>query len=430
MEYTKFLKNKNVKRLFFIFLFTLSIATSFSLGYEEGRKKPQTYIISGIKNLEENKPEDVDFSLFWEAWRVLKEKHINAPKINNQDFVYSSIAGLFSALKDPNTVFFKPDDAKKFGEDISGQFSGIGAEIGIKNEQLTVITPLKNSPAEKAGLKAGDKILEIDEKNTQGLTVEEAVKLIRGEKGTTVTLKIYREKWKEPQKISIIRNIVQIPTIDWEMKEGKIAYIRLYNFYEKAPLLFFRTAIQIALNNPKGIILDLRNNPGGYLDAAINIAGWFLKPGEIIVKEEFRDTNPVTYKARGTGLFKDIPIVILVNEGSASASEILAGALKVNRNIKLVGKKTFGKGTVQEVVTLKNNALAKITIANWLLPDGTIIEKNGIKPDYEIDIKEEDNKENIDPQLNKAIDLLKNQIENTKPLIDFQNIKIKITTSS
>lgn len=397
---------------------TALVGGSFYFGYQQGIKKPQTVIIRGVANLEEGNLEAVDFSLFWDVWRTLKEKYVEADKIDNQDLVYGAISGLFGALKDPNSVFFPPIDAKKFNEDISGEFSGIGAEIGIRNEQLVIIAPLKNTPAERAGLKAVDKILKINDTITAGLSVDEAVKLIRGEKGTTVILNILRNGWEKSKDISIVRDTIQIPTIDWEMlssseaEEKNIAYIHLYNFYEKAPFLFYQAVTEMIFKNPKGIVLDLRNNPGGYLEASVNLAGWFLKPGETVVKEEFRSDEPQIFKAHGNGFFKETPIVILINEGSASASEILAGALRDNRGIKLVGKKSFGKGTVQELEMLKNGSMAKITVAHWIMPGGQLIEKNGLNPDYEVDLTEEDIKAGRDPQLEKAMEILNRVIAN------------------
>ncbi|MDP3015121.1 MAG: S41 family peptidase [bacterium] len=412
----KFLKNRYfVIGISIIVVITLT-AGAFYFGYQQGIKKPQTVIIRGVANLEEGNLEVIDFSLFWDAWRILKDKHVEADKINNQDLVYGAISGLFGALKDPNSVFFPPTDAKKFTEDISGEFSGIGAEIGIRNEQLVIIAPLKNTPAEKAGLKAADKILKINDTVAVNLSVDEAVKLIRGERGTTVILTILRNGWEKPKEISIIRNIIQVPTLDWEMlalseAEGKdIAYIHLYNFYEKVPFLFYQMVTEMIFKNPKGIVLDLRNNPGGYLEASVNLAGWFLKPGEVVVKEEFRSDESQIFKAHGNGLFREMPMVILINEGSASASEILAGALRDNRGVKLIGKKSFGKGTVQELETLKNGSMAKITVAHWIMPKGQLIEKHGLTPDYEIDLTEDDIKAGRDPQLEKAMEILKSEL--------------------
>lgn len=406
----KFFRNK-------YFIIGISVITvivlsagGYYFGYQQGIKKPQTVIVAGVANLEQGKTEAIDFSLFWDVWQTLKDKYVDADKLNNQNLLYGAISGLLGATKDPYSVFFSPTDAQKFTQDISGEFSGIGAEIGIKNEQLVIVSPLKNSPAERAGLKPLDKILEVDKTDSVNLSVEEAVKLIRGEKGTTVVLTIARNGWDKPEEISIVRDTIQVPTVDWEMK-GDIAYIQLYNFYEKAPFLFYQAISQIAFKNPKGIILDLRGNPGGYLEAAVNLTSWFVKPGETVVSEEFRGGEKQVFTSNGNGFLKDMPVVILINEGSASASEILAGALRDDRGTKLIGKKSFGKGTVQEIENLKDNSMIKITIAHWCLPAGQLIEKNGLDPDYEVNLTDEDIKAGKDPQLDKAMEVLKSEIK-------------------
>lgn len=383
----------------------------FQRGFEKGFENPKTVIIRGVSNLEEGQPKDVDFSIFWNAWQIVKNKYVGTEKLKNQDLVYGAVSGLLDALDDDYSVFMPPTDAEKFNEDISGEFSGVGMEIGIRNEQLIVIAPLKETPAEKAGLKAMDKILKINETSTIGLNVDEAVKLIRGKKGTTVILTIIRNDWEKPKEISIIRDTIQIPTLDLEIKNGNIAYFKLNNFYEKAPMLFYNAALKAALSGSKGIILDLRNNPGGYLEVAVNLAGWFLDRGELVVSEEFGSGKKQEFTANGSGFFKDLPMVVLINEGSASASEILAGALRDNRGVKLIGKKSFGKGSVQELQILKDDSMIKITTAHWLLPKGQIIEKNGLTPDYEIDLTEEDIKAGNDPQLDKAIEILKSKLK-------------------
>ncbi|MBN2197840.1 S41 family peptidase [Candidatus Wolfebacteria bacterium] len=423
----KFLKSKDFTISILIIVIFVISGGAFYFGYEQGIKNPKTILIHGVSNLEEGKNEAIDFSLFWDAWQVIKDKYVKGGETNNQDLVYGAISGLINSLGDENSVFFTPGDAKKFNEDISGQFSGIGAQIDIKEGQLSIVAPLKNTPADKAGLRSGDKILKVDDTNTLGLTVEEAVKIIRGERGSVVILTIFRENWDKEREISIIRDIIQVPTIDWEIMEDNIAYIHLYNFYEQAPYLFYQTAMDIILQNPKGLILDLRDNPGGYLGVSINLAGWFFQSGTPVVNEEFRSGNNNLFKSSGTGLFRNIPMVVLVNKGSASASEILAGALQDNRKIELIGTKTFGKGTVQELTPLKDGSVVKITTAHWRLPKGELIDKEGLTPDYEINLTDEDIKEGKDPQLEKAIEVLKEKMGNWDFLKDFiENIDIDI----
>ncbi|PIV31841.1 S41 family peptidase [Candidatus Wolfebacteria bacterium CG02_land_8_20_14_3_00_37_12] len=404
------IKNQWVRLGIATIIVAIIAVEAFYIGYDKGVKNPETVLIRGVANMDDGKPDAVDFNTFWQSWKILKEKYIDTGKIDNQTLVYGAISGLFDSLKDPNTVFMPPSDAKKFNEEISGEFSGVGMEIGIRNEQLVIISPLKDTPAEQAGLKAGDKIIKIDDKVSIEMAVDEAVKIIRGPRGTTVVLTIQRNGWSEPKEFSIVRDIIQIPTIDFEMKEDNIAYFHLYNFYENAPFLFYQSAIKAAMQNPKGVILDLRNNPGGYLEASVNLAGWFLEPGELVVAEEFGSGKKEEFRANNSGFFKDSPIVVLINEGSASASEILAGALRDNRGIKLIGKKSFGKGTVQELERLRDGSSIKITVAHWLMPNGGLIEKNGIAPDYEVNITEEDVKAGRDPQLEKAMEVLKQLI--------------------
>ena len=405
--------NKSIKNNLLLLAGLIVVAavagSSFYFGYQKGTEKPQTIVIEGISGLEETKPEDVNFSIFWEAWKKLKDKYIEK-NLNNQDLVYGAISGLVDSLKDPNTNFFPPSEAKKFQEDIQGSFGGVGIEIDIRKGQLLIVAPLKNTPAERAGLRAGDKILKVDGTSTAGFNLDEAVKLIRGEVGTKVTLTIMRDSWSEPKDIAITRETIQVPILDWKMLDKDIAYIQLYNFYQNASFNFYQAAVSIYSQNPKAIILDLRNNPGGYLETAVEITGWFLKPGEIVVSEEFRSGQKQQFKASGNGIFKDLPLVILVNEGSASASEILAGALRDIKGIKIIGQRTFGKGSVQQLEKLKDGSSIKITVAKWLTPAGLNISEEGIAPDVEIEITEEDIDEMRDPQLDKALEVLKEEI--------------------
>ena len=405
-------KSKFFLSLVSIIAIVVFIGGSFYIGYQEGTKNPKVVVIEGV-NSAESKEKSVDFELFWDAWQIVKDKYIEGDKITNQQLLYGAISGLLSSTGDPHSVFFPPTDAKKFTQEISGQFGGIGAELGIKSEQLIIVAPLKDTPADKAGLRAGDKILKIGDTITMGFTVDDAVKLIRGEPGTKVTLTIFRDSWQQPKDIIITRAIIQVPTIDSKFidlkpnSREKIMYLRLYSFNENAPYLFYQEALKAVFYDTKGIVLDLRDNPGGYLEVSNAIAGWFLDKGQVVVKEKFRSGETQEVKSAGGGFFNKIPVVVLINQGSASASEILAGALRDVRGIKLVGKKSFGKGSVQEIETLKDGSLIKITFAHWLTPNGTVIEKNGLKPDYEVDLTDDDIRAEKDPQFDKAIEVLK-----------------------
>ena len=354
-------------------------------------------------------PEEIDFSLFWEAYYKLQEKFVNKEKFNTQEMIYGAISGMVKSLDDPYTVFFNPEDTERFIDDIKGSFEGVGMEIGIRKGQLQVIAPLEGTPAKKAGMRAGDKIIKVDETLTADITIDEAVDLIRGPKGTEVILTIYRQDWDTTKEVKIIRGIIEIPSLKLEFLEDNIAYLRLYHFTEKASFDFRKSALEILASPSQKIILDLRNNPGGYLEVAQDIAGWFLEKGETVVIEDFNEKKEQkVHKANGSAALTEYQIVILINQGSASGSEILAGALRDNRNIKLIGEKSFGKGSVQTLERLEQGSSLKITIAKWLTPNGELITDKGLDPDIEIEITEEDYKEEKDPQLDKAIEIIKN----------------------
>jgi carboxyl-terminal processing protease len=380
-------------------IFTGLIFFSFTLGVVVGENRVHCKIC---------KPEELDFSLFWEAYQKLQEKFVAKEKIDYQKVLYGAISGMVKSLDDPYTVFLDPEENKRFNEDVSGLFEGIGAEIGIRKGQLQIISPLEGTPAEKAGLRAGDKIIKINDTFTTDLTVDEAVNLIRGPKGTEVTLTIFREELEAPKEIKIQRAVIEIPSLKWELKEGNIAYIKLYQFSEKADTDFRDKAMEILASPAQKIILDLRNNPGGYLEVANNIAGWFLKRNSIVTIEDFGGKfERKEYKAQGNEKFADYPIVILINQGSASGSEILAGALRDNRSIKLIGEKSFGKGSVQELENLPGGASLKITVAKWLTPKGESISEKGLDPDIQVEMTEKDYENGRDPQLDKAIEIIK-----------------------
>jgi len=353
-------------------------------------------------------PEEIDFSLLWEAWHKLEENYVNPERLDHQKMVYGAISGMVKSIDDPYTLFFSPEETKKFLEDISGSFEGIGIEIGIRKGQLQVIAPLEGTPAQEAGVRAGDKIIKIGETLTMDLTIEEAVSLIRGPKGTEVTLTIMRDEWDTPKEFKIKRDTIEIPSMKWELKENNIAYIKLYHFSEKSHLDFQKLALEILNSSADRIILDLRNNPGGYLERAQNIAGWFLERNQTVVIEDFGSGGKQEiYKAKGNSQLKDFPLVILINQGSASASEILASALRDNRGVKLIGETSYGKGSVQKLEELEDGSSLKVTIANWLSPNGELITDKGLKPDIEVIMTDEDYNEQRDPQLDKALEVIK-----------------------
>jgi carboxyl-terminal processing protease len=380
----------------------------FWLGFVSGKKVSKNIIVTGVANMGSGSSSStVDFDIFWQAWQKVNDLYLKNPDVSNQDKMYGAINGLVQSLRDPYSEFFSPADNRQFQEDITGNFGGIGAELGVNtSSQIVVIAPLKGTPAETAGIKAGDWIVKINATSTDGINVDQAVNLIRGKEGTRVILTIFRAGWSAPKDFAITRANIKVPTVDFEMK-GDIAHISLHSFNEDADLLFYQALQKAADDKAIGIVLDLRDDPGGYLQVAVDCAGYFLKPGTLVVKEIGRTVPEQDFKSSGNGALADIPMVVLINGGSASASEILAGALHDDRSIKLVGEKSFGKGTVQQLENLSDDSSIKITVAHWVLPSGRILDHDGLVPDYVVSLTDDDIKNNRDPQLDKALELLK-----------------------
>jgi carboxyl-terminal processing protease len=346
--------------------------------------------------------------LFWEAYENVQEKFADEGKEDVQNIIYGAISGMVESLGDPYTVFMDPDETEVFLEDVKGTFEGVGMEIGIRDGQLTVVSPMEGTPAQKAGLISGDKIIKIGDVFSQEITVDEAVKLIRGEKGSVVSLTIFREGWEATRVFEIERDIIKVASLKAETIEGNISYIKLYQFSEKAGS-DFRDAVSEILKSPADrIILDLRGNPGGYLQVAQDIAGWFLEKGQVVTIEDFGEGKERNeYLSEGPSSLASYPMVVLIDQGSASGAEILAGALRDDRAITLIGETSFGKGSVQEVEWLSDGSTLKITIARWLTPSGLLISGQGLVPDVTLEMTEEDYLSGNDPQLSKAIEIIK-----------------------
>ena len=403
----------------------LLLAGFFILGIYIGlHDRPAIEKVIGISGKESPSTIQTDFSSFWKVWNTINEKYPSAQDVRNQERVYGAISGLVGSLNDPYSVFFPPDEAKLFEDEIAGNFGGIGVEVGIKNKVLTVIAPLKNTPGYRAGIKPGDKILKIDKTATSGLNIEKAITLIRGDKGTTVTLTIFRDGEKETREIKIVRDIINVPTLDTELRPDGIFVIKLYSFSANSASLFHDAIKSFTESKSDKLVLDLRGNPGGYLDAAIDMSSWFLPAGKAVVIEDYgtlskdpstketakvEKTKQKIYRSRGYNVFNDkLKFVILIDGGSASASEIIAGAMQDHGRAKLVGTQSYGKGSVQEVVNITPDTILKVTVAKWLTPKGTSISEKGLTPDYKVELDPKNTDPKKDPQMDKAVELLNN----------------------
>ncbi len=345
-----------------------------------------------------------EFRLFWEAWRIVENEFYQRP-IDSKELAYGAIRGALSTLEDENTFFITPERIAIIREDLTGTFEGIGALVKINEDgYLVIVEPLAGRPADLAGLKAGDLVLEVDGVETRGMNLVEAISLIRGPKGTTVHLTIRRQGILEPFEVEIIRQRIELRTIEYRLLNGEIGYIKLNEFNSQAPRQLRAALIDLLAKNPRGLILDLRDDPGGLVTAAIDVGNQFIAEG-VIMSERGKDIEE-DYEAQGGGLATEIPLVVLVNGGSASASEIVAGAIQDYGRGILIGERTVGKGSVQVQHELSDGSGLRITIAHWFTPHGRLIEGEGLIPDIEVYITDEDLASGLDPQLELAIDYL------------------------
>lgn len=389
----------------------LATATFFS-GLHIGTDTTLEANIFSFFSQETKADDSVDLSEFWNVWNLLEEKYVDATAtttLSKQDRIRGAIDGLVRSYEDPYTNYLPPEEASVFEEDISGNFSGVGMEVGMRDDIITVIAPLPASPAEKAGLRAGDAIIRIDDQSTETMSIDEAVKHIRGTQGTDVKITIYRKGETDFLDITVTRDTITIPTSKTDI-HGDVFVITLYSFNAIAESEM-QNALRAYIKSGKHkLVLDLRGNPGGYLQSAVSIASYFLPLGKTIVREHYGDEMAEdVYRSSGRDFkkFTNKSFVVLVDEGSASASEIIAGALKEHGVATIIGTQTFGKGSVQELVRLDGGASLKITIARWLTPNGVSISDGGLTPDIVVERTAEDRTLDQDPQLEKALEFLK-----------------------
>lgn len=421
MAVNKARKKSLSKSLFSTYLVVFLIIIAFIFGYfigkdndksvvtQTGEQAAENFEYGEVKNTNEAPPKylskDVDFNMFWELWKIVKDNYVEQP-VNETEMFYGSLMGMVAGLGDPHSIFFDPEVTQEFTEELNGSFEGIGAEIAIKNDRLTIVSPLPGTPAEKAGIMAGDKVFAIDGYDTTGINLDLAVRKIRGEKGTEVSLMISRDGLSELKEYKIIRGTIEIESVQLEFKED-VAYIRLTNFNEDTSSDFKKAVKQILNTNPKAVILDLRNNPGGIFDTAIDVASYWIDD-DVVVKEKFSNGKIQTYKSKGSPNLAQYPTVVLTNEGSASASEIVSGALQDYDLALILGEQTFGKGSVQSLVPLSDGSTVKLTIAKWYTPADQEIEGNGVIPDQKVELTLDDFNSDLDPQLDRAIEIINN----------------------
>ena len=384
-----------------------------TLGQKQGNAagQPVNYRLTGLLQPEE-KVEDLDFTLFWEVWDIL-ENHYVESEVNEKVMFEGAIKGMVSSLDDPATLFYSSEETSEYDRITAGNFEGIGAELGYRNNIVIIKSPIKGFPAFDAGVRAGDAILEIDGTSTEGMGIWDAVMRIRGEKGTDVVLQLLSLGESEPHYTTITRGTIHVDSVTWSMEEDNVAVIELSRFTEDTLAnwisLWDQAVDEVAQQNPDKLILDLRGNTGGYFDAAIWAASDFLPKGSVVSYQTDRNGSNESFTVKREGKLLDIPMVILIDQGSASASEILAGALKHYSRGSIIGEASYGKGTAQQVLNLGDGSTLHITTQKWLLPDESWINhENKVTPDVEVEFLREAFEQGLDPQMDKAIEELKN----------------------
>jgi len=401
---------KHVQNRFRVF-FIVFVIVSYLIGYNVGHKG-YVFVPKDFKIVnQDSQSQSVDYNLLWKAIDIINNKYIDKP-VDQQKILEGAISGAVASVGDPYTVYFNPKNLDNFQTSLKGSFTGIGAEVGLQNGNIVVVAPLQDSPAQKAGLKAKDVIAKVDGKATTGWSVDQAVSVIRGPKGTQVVLTIVRAGQDKPLEIKITRDEIKIKSVRWEYKQvekdGKkknIAVITISQFGDDTTDLMNSAVNDVLKHSVDGIVLDLRNNPGGYLQSAVEVASNWVEGGKTIVTEAHSDGTSQVFAAKGNNRLKDIKTVALINGGTASAAEILSGALHDYNIAELIGEKSFGKGSVQELIDLPNNGGAvKVTVAKWITPNGKNLNHDGLNPDNQVTLTQDQADKGQDPQMDKAVD--------------------------
>src|SRR3989344_1940427 len=408
----KFLRNATLLALPVL---TLLLGVQLGMSYEKRQLEEEYEILeenlsSGVGSgvLVSDPEEEVNITLLWSVWNLLIEHYIEPGKLQATPMLYGAVGGLVDAVEDPYTSFMPTKENTEFRESLNGTLQGIGAELVFKDEKIVVVAPIKGSPAEAAGLQPEDIITHVDEKSMEGFSLNDAVDLIRGPKGTQVTITVEREDEEEPIKMTITRDDIHVPSMESEMKKHKgknIGHITLNRFGDTTTVEVREAVTALTEQKMDALIFDVRYNGGGYLDKAIDLSSTFLKSGKV-VSVAHREGEPSHHYVTGNPIAESVPMVVLINEGSASASEILAGALQDNGRATIIGKQSFGKGTVQEVFELPGGTSLRVTTARWLTPNGKDLGKEGVHPDIEVERTKEQIQNKEDPQLDAALEFL------------------------
>ncbi|MDD3066480.1 MAG: S41 family peptidase [Candidatus Gracilibacteria bacterium] len=405
---------KNLQKKIFITLIIVLPILAFLLGFEIASKELITSTSSPAvaEVTEAASPEDL--KMFWQVWEKVKEKYVDVEKLDAEKMMYGAMRGIVESLGDPHSEFMDPEESKEFLNSLEGSLTGIGAEVGMRDGMLVIVSPLRGSPAEKAGLLPGDNIFKIDGEITSNLSITEAVQKIRGEANTKVTLTIFRQGEVESRDVIITRAFIDIDSVVVTKREDGIAIATVSTFAEDTAAEFKKALVTLAAEKPKGVILDLRFNGGGFLDAAIEMASDLMTEGPVVKIHERGKADKIV-GVTGYSILPQTPLVVLINEGSASSSEILAGALRDNGRAKIFGKKSFGKGTVQELIQdFADGSILRVTVAKWFTPAGTDVTAEGIHPDFEVELSAKDFFAGNDTQLNAAAKyLLTGEVEKT-----------------
>jgi carboxyl-terminal processing protease len=397
----KLISNLIPKALFVILVFAFGIWVGQNVALPFGGDRGP--IFSVLNKKAPNKI-TVDFDPFWETWEAVTTDYLERTKIDPQKLLYGAIGGMVDAVGDPYTVFLDPDQNREFELSLSGTYEGVGIELDVRNDQLVVVAPIEGTPAQKAGVASGDKILEIDGISTATLTIQESVQKMRGAAGTSVVLRLQRDK--RAFDVKLTRAKITLKSVEFEDLGGGIAKLKIIRFGDNTLSQWNEAVNKVVAGGFTKVILDLRNNPGGRLDHSISVAGDFVAKGSVILQQEKASGKKQPFRSSEEAKLLDTKVTVLINKGSASASEIVAGALRDLRSVKLVGETTFGKGTIQTVADISEGAGLHITIAKWLTPDGTWVNQKGLKPDIEVKLTEEDIEADRDPQLDRAKRLL------------------------